>query len=618
MSQFFGCIALNAQINISNVATQMTNSMSFFQGDAIGIYQTNEVFICNKFLFNSPESITTISICQNERYVLAASCRIDNREDIAKKVNIGEPLKVSDHEYILAVYTFYEQECIKHLIGDFSFVVWDKQKRTLFMAKDHLGIKPLFYTLQNENLFFSTDLNAFLGLTNLNIKYSKSYLASMICGEIIQTEVSPEFTCYEHIFRLKPAHGLLFNKNKIEINEYWKLIPQQNLKLNSKEEYFDEFFRLFEQSVADRLRTNDKIGLELSGGLDSSAIACMIGHISKKEKFDLYKLLTFSLVHSKFSKELENQEDEEPFQEIVQRWLGIKSENIIKNSTHPFDSFWDEYEYGFKVHGGFSKVNFTWQKPIYEGLLDKECRVKLSGFVGDELVSNSGTHWFYDGLYQFDIRFMWKFLSKNTISSLKAVIKYYLLRFSILRVDAKVNFDTNYLSPQFKNLTLKRTYKMSYVNHKSFLTSFISRPYTTLRFETETLHALQHDSECRYPMADIRLLAFILSVPFELFEPKHMKRTLFRKSLQPILPPEIFKRDTKTGAVLPYFQEKNMLFIAELDETQIVDNCKETAFVNTEKINSKLNNLPKLKREIEIISLLNVTFLKRRLSINWL
>lgn len=617
MSQFFGCIALNTQINITDVTSQMINSMSFFQGDAIGIYQTNQVFICNKFLFNTSESVNTTSICQNERYIMAASCRIDNREEIAKKVNINEPLKASDYEYILATYTFYEQECVKHLIGDFSFVVWDKQKQILFMAKDHLGIKPLFYTLQNENLFFSTDLNAFLGIETLNTEYSTSYLASMICGEIIQTEVSPEFTCYEHILRLKPAHGLLFNKNKVEINEYWKLKPQQNLKLNSKEEYFDEFFRLFEQSVVDRLRTNDKIGVELSGGLDSSAIACMIGHISKKGKFDLDKLLTFSLVHSKFSKELENQEDEEPFQEIVQRWIGIKSENIIKNSTHPFDSFWDEYKYGFKVHGGFSKVNFTWQKPIYEGLLNKECRVKLSGFVGDELVSNSGNHWFYDGLYQFDIRFMWKFLSKNTISSMKAVIRYYLLRFSILRINAKTNFDTNYLSPQFKNLTLKRTYKMSYVNHKSFLISFISRPYTTLRFETETLHALQHNSECRYPMADIRLLEFILSIPFELWEPKQMKRTLFRNSLQLILPPDILKRDDKTGAVLPYFQEKNRLFLAELDELQIVDNCEETAFINTEKINSKRNNISKFKREIEITSLLNVIFLKKILSTNW-
>jgi hypothetical protein len=100
MSQFFGCIALDAQISISEVAAQMIHSMRFFQGDAIGTYQTNEVFICNKFLFNTPESVNTTSICQNERYVLAATCRIDNRDEIAAKISLEKPHEKSDHEYI--------------------------------------------------------------------------------------------------------------------------------------------------------------------------------------------------------------------------------------------------------------------------------------------------------------------------------------------------------------------------------------------------------------------------------------------------------------------------------------------------------------------------------------
>ena len=85
MSQFFGCIALSSNINTVDVASQMINSMFFFKEDAIGIYQTEQIFICNKFLFNTPESVNTTSICQNERYVLAATCRIDNREELAKK-----------------------------------------------------------------------------------------------------------------------------------------------------------------------------------------------------------------------------------------------------------------------------------------------------------------------------------------------------------------------------------------------------------------------------------------------------------------------------------------------------------------------------------------------------
>ncbi|MFD0878386.1 hypothetical protein ACFQ1A_29745, partial [Massilia pinisoli] len=82
MSQFFGCISFNSDFNVAEVVSEMQQPTSFFKPDALGIYQTNEVFICNKFLFNTPESINLNDICQNERYILAASCRIDNRAEL--------------------------------------------------------------------------------------------------------------------------------------------------------------------------------------------------------------------------------------------------------------------------------------------------------------------------------------------------------------------------------------------------------------------------------------------------------------------------------------------------------------------------------------------------------
>jgi asparagine synthase (glutamine-hydrolysing) len=614
MSQFFGFIALNSPINVSEWASQMTDGMSFFQEDTIGIFETNEIFICNKYLFNTPESVKNTGIYQNERYVLAASCRIDNREELTSKVSIKNSSVASDHEYILAAYEYFQEKCVDHLIGDFSFVVWDKVEKTLFMAKDHMGVKPAFYTLQNDVLYFATDLNAFLKIDKLNIDYSKAYLSSMLFEEIIETEVSPEFTCYEHIFRLKPAHCLTFKNNELRLKEYWRLTPQKKLTLNSNEEYYKMFFDLVEQAIACRLRTFNNVGVELSGGLDSSAIACMIGHISKKEQLDLKNIYTVSLVHSEVSREFKPYEDEEPLQKIVQEWIGIDSENIVKNSVHPFHSFWDEYDYGFNVHGGFSKVNFTWQKPIYESLQCKNCAVKLSGFAGDEIVSNSGVHWYYDALYSFDLLFIGKFLSKNTYSHLKKTIRYYLNRFSILKITLKATFDTNYVSPPFKNTILKKTHKRSHINHPSFLSSLISRPFTSLRFETEALHALRHRVECRYPLADIRLLEFILTTPYTLFEPYPIKRMFFRNSLQSILPSEIFQRDNKAGAVLPYMQEKNSLFFAELKELKEINETTENSFINTRKIKNKISDLSKLRREIEITSLLNAIFLKNKLS----
>ena len=224
MSQFFGCIALHAQINVADVAAQMTTSLDFFQPDAVGVYQTEEVFICNKFLFNTPESVYTTRICQNKRYVVAASCRLDNRAEIAAKIQLENPLEKSDHDYLLAAYTFYQEKCVEHLLGDFSFVVWDKEKKTLFMTKDHLGIKPLFYYLDENILVFSTYIQGIKAVEGINLSLDKLYIAREL------KNFSPTFedTFFEHIKRLKPAHYIQFIPDSQHLHEqrsYRSLVP---------------------------------------------------------------------------------------------------------------------------------------------------------------------------------------------------------------------------------------------------------------------------------------------------------------------------------------------------------------------------------------------------------
>jgi len=614
MSIFFGFMSIIPE-NESN-AEAMRDNIRFFEGDAVGTYQADHVFICNKFLFNTPEASNTTSICENDRYVVAASCRIDNRQELAAKLNIIGASNASDHDYILAAYTRYEQKCVNHLIGDFAFVIWDKQKQTIFLARDQMGVKPLFYTLQNGTLYFSSDLNAFLNIDGIDTKYSEAYLASMIHGQLLETEISPEHTCYEKIYRLKPAHSLYYKNEYLKIQEYWKLAPAPVPGFNSKDDYYARFFELFEQAVACRLRTYDKVGIELSGGLDSSSIACMAQHISRQGQFSLDKLHTHSLVHSDTSRNAGLTDDEESFQKLVLENLNLKKEQIFRYSSHPFKHFLEEYEYNFNVHGGFTKIGASWQKPIYEGLQENNCRVKLSGFAGDELVSYTGKKWYYDGLNRLDPQFLMSFLSKAPLVRTKVVISYYLGRLFPSRYNMKVNPETNYLNSEYQHLVLSRTHKRSHTSHASFMTSFISRPFTTLRIEAEMLHALRHNAECRYPMTDIRLLEFILCVPFSLFVPeKEIKRMLFRNSLRAILPAEIVNRPTKTTAAMPYFSDKTKKNIEEVCEMkEELSNAKNQKFIDGEKVNKQLHTITSIKKGSDLAALLSTIFLNVKLA----
>lgn len=604
MSQFFGCISLNPQINVAEVAAQMTDSMSFFHGDTIGTYQTNEVFICNKFLFNTPESVNTTSICQNERYILAATCRIDNREEIVTKISLEDPQIKSDHEYILAVYTYYQEKCVEHLLGDFSFVVWDKQQQTLFMAKDHLGVKPLFYTHQNESLLFSTDMNAFKNC--ISLEWSEFYLANLLAGQTVEVE----HTCYEQVFRVKPAHYIIFQEAKLIESNYWELKPQQNIVCDTKEAYYEHFIKLFEEAVKCRMRSVYPIGAELSGGLDSSGITCMATRILKN---NISQLKTFSFVQSDEARKYDNScREEEQEQEIVLSHINLPRENVYKIKHWGFDSVFDMLDDEFNTNGGIEITSLHWQKPIYKQMQNANCRTKLSGFLGDEMVTEPGNLWYFDVVNKLNIPNYIAFVKHVGFKSgIKKIGRYWLTQISDPRYR---NFKTtrenkNYLNPKFnqfkkdqKGMGNPRSYSSIRIGRTT------ERAFTTLRMENENINGLRHNIEVNFPMADIRLLTFMLSIPPHILVPNQTPRAFFRKATSNLIPDAVRMRNDKTINVLIFGYYRNFILLQEVKKAWENETISENDFISQHLINfAKIRKTLNYKREdlIEQPSLLS-------------
>lgn len=618
MSQLFGCISFNSGVDIAEVGLQMQASTCFFKADASGIYQTSDVFICNKFLINTPESPRQNSICQNEQYILAASCRIDNRKELAAKIPIPLSPTDSDHEYILAAYSCYQEECVRHLLGDFAFVVWDTRNRTLFIARDHVGVKPLFFTFQQGTLFFSSDLNAFSGLKSITTAFSEPYIASVLYGDFILTSAGIQHTCYRDIFRVKPAHYLLFSQHTSREEKYWELKPVFSPIQKTMQEYYHEFYELFKSAIQCRMRGIEafNVGLELSGGLDSSAIACMSGEILNTDRQLFTHLQAYSLVQSSEGQAYyQNFHDEEPFQELVLNKLKLNRENIFKLNRHPFDSYKEEFKYGVAVHGGLSKVNFTWQKSIYETMHTNHCRVKLSGFAGDECITDGGEWWLFDILLKADLKMLFQELIRFNKANYKIIVKYLYYRIFGYKADKQTRNkteDSDYLQKAFKDSLPAIENKINTRSFKEYLISKITRPYTSLRFETEALHALRFNAECRFPMADIRLLEFMLRLPPQLFRPEANKRQFIRNALGEILPDAVRYRKDKSSAVVPYYKYKNAVFVKQLlaDKPALNSNI-----VNTDKIAERLANPDKLKRESDVASLLAAIYIAAKLPL---
>jgi len=188
-----------------------------------------------------------------------------------------------DTETILHLYEEHGIDCVDYLRGMFAFGIWDRKQKQLFIARDRLGVKPLYYTLTDDgSLFFGSEIKTIL-VTNA-IKPELNYAA--LPDYLANHSTSGEDTLFVGIKRLLPGHTLLWKDGKISIKRYWDIsFAGQEENTRSDSECISQWYELFRESVRLRLMADVPLGMFLSGGIDSSAIAAvMSGMVSEPIK----------------------------------------------------------------------------------------------------------------------------------------------------------------------------------------------------------------------------------------------------------------------------------------------------------------------------------------------
>ena len=196
----------------------------------------------------------------------------DYRADLEARGHVYETR--CDTETILHLYEEYGDRCVDYLRGMFAFAIWDQKKQELFIARDRLGVKPLYYALTSDgSLYFGSEIKSLLvaGAVTPELNYPAlpDYLANHA--------TSGEETLFTGIKRLLPGHTLLWRDGHVEIKKYWDLkFTDSTSPERSDKEYVAEWLDLFRTSVRLRLMADVPLGMFLSGGIDSSAIAAMM------------------------------------------------------------------------------------------------------------------------------------------------------------------------------------------------------------------------------------------------------------------------------------------------------------------------------------------------------
>jgi asparagine synthase (glutamine-hydrolysing) len=181
----------------------------------------------------------------------------------------------SDTEVILHLYEEKRERCVEDLRGMFAFAIWDSREQSLFLARDHLGQKPLFFSHEGEKLTFASEIKALLAinasLRQMDVKALHQYLTLRI--------VAPPRTMYSSVRKLPPAHFLIFQKGHLHVERYWHLRYRPKLRLG-EEELLEELEHRVLEAVRCHMVSDVPVGAFLSGGLDSSLIVAMMSKVS--------------------------------------------------------------------------------------------------------------------------------------------------------------------------------------------------------------------------------------------------------------------------------------------------------------------------------------------------
>lgn len=181
-----------------------------------------------------------------------------------------------DTETILHLYGKYGARCVEKLRGMFAFAVWDKHKKELFIARDRLGVKPLYYVYDEQgNLFFASEIKSLLRAGA--VKPELNYHA--LPDQLANHGTSFDETLFANVKRLLPGHTLSWSDGKIKIEKYWDVSFEPKHAEKSDAEYVEEWRELFRKSVELRLMADVPLGMFLSGGIDSSAICAMMAQM---------------------------------------------------------------------------------------------------------------------------------------------------------------------------------------------------------------------------------------------------------------------------------------------------------------------------------------------------
>lgn len=636
--------------------------------DGIHTWINGPIGLGHCMLWTTPESLLEKLPAHNARggLVITADARIDNRDELIELLGWQgrSKEKITDSELILGAYETWREDCITRLIGDFAFAIWDQTQQTLFCARDHMGVKPFYYSQSPTRFAFASEIKGLLDLPGVTRKIDPLRMGDFLLLEM-QDKVS---TTYKDVVRLPPAHTLKVTAKTLEINQYWKLDPTYELQLDSDEAYAQEFRRIFTEAVRCRLRSAFPIGSHLSGGMDSSSVTCVARDLLKQSQQP--PLHTLSNIFDEVT-----ECDERPYINTVLEQGHIIPHFIHADQFGPLTDLEEVRKYEDEALLGPSH-HYPWR--LSKKAQEIGLRVVLDGLDGDnvvchgilrlrELAQNGDWQLFTEevqavaksyqhsnrslfkryGLSSFQAKFSFqkadnvlrtaKVLHQALDFSYKELLWHWGLKHFLEKIIKKTK--TN-ISKKSTNTDKKHADQLTILNpifleneglrsrlhrkdkdpfsaatvrefhHHSLVQGII--PYILEQFDRTAATA---QIEERHPFMDKRLIEFCLALPSDQKLRSGWGRYVLRKSLNKILPEEVCWRGNKTSMAPNFYHGLTKIDRQILERVATQDLQSIEPFVTLESFHQAYSKvLKKQARQHEVMQVWKVLILANWLS----
>jgi asparagine synthase (glutamine-hydrolysing) len=500
---------------------------------------------------------------QDGRYTLIFNGEIYNYKEVKKKIIrfTGQPENnlfktQTDTEVLLKAYEVWGKECLKELNGMFAFAIWDKQTSSLFIARDRLGIKPLYYYRKDNLLLFASEIRSLLAS---GLVPRTAARAGVIDFLRYQTVHAPN-TILKDVFMLMPGHCLVVNQTSFTIATYWDL--EKNKRHASAGKDYQgvckDIKELLMAAVERRMISDVPFGAFLSGGIDSSAIVALMSQVSTQQ------VKTFSVVFD------ESELSEARYAQMV----------ADKFHTEHHELKLTPADFLKELHAGLSAFDHPSADALNTYVVSKLTKdagitMALSGLGGDELFAGydifnrskklNQHQWIWKtpvGLRKLAGGLLMKAkddmtsqkinqllnLSDGAFSSTYPIARQFLDDGFISRLVCMEKLPENAVQAQVK-VQLETAGHPTDFYSKVSITEITSYMQNVILRDTDQM-SMAHALEVRVPFLDYTLVEYMLGVSDD-FKYRNYNKSLLVESLGDLLPPEIVHRP-KMGFLFPW------------------------------------------------------------------